>query len=101
VATKNSAKKSAVVVLKPLAKTVAKTDKKKIIPLEQFSFEQLIAWRDAASKRATARDPQLKLINADAVNLIRILKQGEKKQHSDLLWISKLNKVLRKKAGLK
>jgi len=101
VAVKKSVKKSAVVVLKPLAKTVAKVKEKKAVPLDQFSFEQLISWRDRASVRATKREVQIQAIRADTQKLLRILKHGDKRQHSDLLWISKLNKILKKKAGIK
>jgi hypothetical protein len=59
--------------------------------LNKYSLEQIIEWRNAASKRVSGWDVHLAAIES-------ALKIGNKGASKDRLWIAKLNRHLNNKA---
>ena len=69
-------------------------------PLDSYPFEKLIEWRDTARIRVGTREVVLHDLSDDWIEIGKEYNRKSKKQHSDLRWIGKLNKVIRKKAGV-
>lgn len=65
--------------------------------LIRFSLEDLINWRNSARKRCDSRENDLKILKNKGIEIIREVRRLDKKQHSDLVWIGKLNRVISKK----
>lgn len=66
-------------------------------PLSAYSIEDLMKWRNSASKRITEIDSQVEYIN----NVIKEYESKRnklmKKRHKDASWVSRLNNVLHRK----
>jgi len=61
------------------------------LPVQQCSLDELIRWRNSASKRVDARCKAIKQLGEK-------MKHEDKLNSKDLLWIKKLNRIISHKA---
>ena len=67
--------------------------------LSSYPIEELMTWRNAARTRAAARDKRLIELRKqlEASDLAREIRRLDKKQHSDLTWLDRLQRTLSNK----
>lgn len=64
------------------------TDEK--LNLSTFSIDQIVEWRNSASKRVAERD----IMIDNWAKMVNDMSKAQKKNHTDLTWISRLNRHL-------
>lgn len=77
--------------------TVRKQSTRSSLPLSSYSIEELMKWRNTASKRIDNIDAQVEYIERVMEEYEKKYNKLMKKRHKDASWVSRLNNALYRK----
>jgi hypothetical protein len=65
--------------------------------LSAFPLTEILGWRDSCRSRLDARQARLNELHMQHEAIVREVEKIDRKQHHDLLWCQKLNRVISRK----